>query len=611
MLALFGHGRHPDAALIEEQLLAAGRNATQAQLATRLGAPYKVFGGVNEFRKELGIRFEAWNAEAGLPRDWPIPPGERSRIRTELGRQMFLAEFGRPAADARELSGLLARASRQRTTAVAGYDLTFSPVKSVSALWAVAPREVADRIERAHAAAVTDTLTWLEDHASYTRLGRSGVQQVDVRGLIGAAFTHRDSRAGDPDLHTHVAISNKVQTLDGRWLALDGRPLHKMTVAASERYNARLEAHLVADPGVRFADRPGADAGKRPVREIVGVPVQLTKVWSARRASINVRRAALSAQFQADHGRPPGPVEAVKLAQQATLETRPSKHAPRSHAEQRTAWRGEALAALGGEQALTAMLAGVRRPPPARHVRVSPGWVVQTAETVLETVQSQRATWQEAHVRAEAERRARAASIELSHLDEAVERVVAAVLSPALSMPLGVQEPISEPAGLRRRDGVSVYATAGTQLYTSAQIVTAERSLLATAGLVDGRGSSTGGSRRRPVSSWRCSSPPPVGCSLTLLRPSWSGSWPPPARGCSPRSPQLGPARPPRWRCSPGPGPTTAAASSASHRRQPRLRCWAPRSAQRSARRPTPSRSSPGRWTGCTPPPLLGRCRPG
>ena len=40
-----------------------------------------------------------------------------------------------------------------------------------------------------------------------------GVRQVDVPGLVATAFTHRDSRAGDPDLHTHVAVANKVQTL--------------------------------------------------------------------------------------------------------------------------------------------------------------------------------------------------------------------------------------------------------------------------------------------------------------------------------------------------------------------------------------------------------------
>src|SRR3712207_544521 len=129
---------------------------------------------------------------------------------------MFTEVYGRPPADARELSGFLARASRPATRAVAGYDMTFSPVKSVSALWAIAPRQVAEQIEAAHAAAVADTLAWLERQACFTRLGAGGARQVETRGLIAAVFTHRDSRAGDPDLHTHVAVSNKVQTDEDR-----------------------------------------------------------------------------------------------------------------------------------------------------------------------------------------------------------------------------------------------------------------------------------------------------------------------------------------------------------------------------------------------------------
>ncbi len=68
-------------------------------------------------------------------------------------------------------------------------------------------------------------------------------------------FTHRDSRAGDPDLHTHVAVANKVQTRDGRWLSIDGRVLFKVNVAASEIYNTALEQHLRDTLGVRFAAR--------------------------------------------------------------------------------------------------------------------------------------------------------------------------------------------------------------------------------------------------------------------------------------------------------------------------------------------------------------------
>jgi len=507
MLALFGEGRHPDADAIEKQLFADGHSAQVALKATRLGSPYKLVNGPGGFRIELARRFEQANAGAGLPRDWPVPEAERAAIRTALGREMFTAQYGRAPTGARELSGLLARASRQQSTAVAGYDLTFTPVKSVSALWALAPREVAQSIERAHAEAVELSLTWLEDNAAYTRLGRGAVRQVETRGLIAAAFTHRDSRAGDPNLHTHVAVSNKVQVADtaaagadaGRWLALDGRPLHKLTVAASERYNTRLEALLRDTLGVEFTERPG-EPGKRAVREIVGVDERLLTTWSARRLMIDVRRGELAGQFQVRHGRPPGPIEALKLAQQATLETRQAKHAPRSHAQQRQVWRGDALRVLGTPQALGAMLDSVlhglrarrhehpdRLGRPAVRAVDTPSWVADTAEQVLITVQSSRATWQQAHVRAEAERAVRTANLPLARIDAAVERIVAAALSPACSLPLGVHEPVSEPAALRRSDGTSVYATAGAQLFTSPAVLAAEQVLLTLAGRTGGR----------------------------------------------------------------------------------------------------------------------------
>jgi hypothetical protein len=208
MVALFGKGRHPNAEQIERAAHLAGNDPQQVDRASRLGAPYRVFEQANEFRRRCAQEFRDFNAARGLDGVTPVPEEERARIRTELATSMFVDSYGRPPADQRELSGHLARISRQATTAVAGYDLTFSPVKSVSTLWAIAPPEIAAAIEQAHADAVADTLRWLEDHAAYTRTGHHGVAQVDVQGLIAAAFTHRDSRAGDPDLHTHVAISN-------------------------------------------------------------------------------------------------------------------------------------------------------------------------------------------------------------------------------------------------------------------------------------------------------------------------------------------------------------------------------------------------------------------
>ena len=194
--------------------------------------------------------------------------------------------------------------------------------------------------------------------------GRKGSGRSTSEAWSRTAFTHRDSRAGDPDLHTHVAVANKVQTLDGRWLSIDGRVLFKANVAASETYNTALEQHLRETLGVRFAERPGTDPTKRPIREIVGVDPRLNQRWSTRRAHINTRRGELAIQFQNDHGRPPTPVEALHLAQQATLETRDAKHEPRSLTEQRATWLNEAAAVLGGADAVASMVRTALAPPP-------------------------------------------------------------------------------------------------------------------------------------------------------------------------------------------------------------------------------------------------------
>ena len=54
-------------------------------------------------------------------------------------------------------------------------------------------------------------LEFLQDHAAFTRRGHAGAVQADTDGYVAAAFTHRTSRAGDPQLHTHVLVSAKVR----------------------------------------------------------------------------------------------------------------------------------------------------------------------------------------------------------------------------------------------------------------------------------------------------------------------------------------------------------------------------------------------------------------
>lgn len=469
MLQLFGHGLDPVS-------------------GERLGRPYRLYDNqlADDFRAEVGLRTRALNAGNEL-----TPPASRAdirtRARTEIAREFFAEEHGRAPSNPRELDAALKRYSRPARAAVAGFDLTFSPVKSVSTLWAVAPSHVSAVIEQAHNAAVSDALSFIEREALFTREGLDGARQVETRGLLAAAFTHRDSRAGDPDIHTHVAVANKVQTTTGKWLAIYGRVLYESAVAASETYNTALEYHLSERLGVRFAARPDAKRGKRPVREIVGVDPSLNQEWSKRRRDIDARRSELSADFQKTHGRPPTPIEAIGLAQQANLETRDAKHEPRSLAEQRSVWHDEAVSKLGSQHALDDMVAEALHPIAANRDVVSATWVTATAQRVVAELEAHRATWKATHVRAEVQRQVRATEIDPGHLDAAAGRVIDHVLE-RLSVNLTPDlDPIGDPEKLRRSDGASVYWHTGRDLFTSPRILEAEQHIVTAAAREDGR----------------------------------------------------------------------------------------------------------------------------
>ncbi|GAA5122405.1 hypothetical protein GCM10023339_40750 [Alloalcanivorax gelatiniphagus] len=502
MQNLFGAGHHPLATARTTELDrrigradVASPTPADYQAAARLGAPYKIYeNDISPFRIEVAQRLAAANQAAGLPRDWPVPAAERASIRTQVATELFRTEHRRSPADARELATTIAKRSRPKTTAVAGYDLTFSPVKSVSTLWAIADPKTAAVIERAHQAAIKDALDFLETKALFTRRGSNGARQVDVRGLIATAFTHRDSRAGDPDLHTHVAVANKVQTRSpdgtGKWLAIDGRPLHKAVVSASETYNTALERHLMDALGIRFEERPNTDARKRPVREIVGVDPELNTRFSKRRLDLEERRKVLAAAFQAAHGRPPTPVETLQLSQQATLETREAKHEPRSLAEQRETWHREANEVLGTPQRVAEMIQGALNPQAAAAKTVTDSaWFAETADRIVAAMEGGRSTWQYWHVYAEAQRHVRGADVPTDQVTHVVGLLVNEVLnghSMRMVRSTDAFAGIIEPAELRRADGSSVYTTAGSDLFTSTRILAAEERLVSAAGRRDG-----------------------------------------------------------------------------------------------------------------------------
>ncbi|WP_109529280.1 MobF family relaxase [Nocardia aurea] len=491
MKSLFGLGRHPDAEQIEDDVydtrLAAGDTPKAAHKAadkaSRLGNPFRVYTPTSDYRKQCAKAYEAHNIAHGKPRTDRIADEVRAQIRSYVAFDMFTDEYERPPVDERELSGWIAKNSRPPTTAVAGFDLTFSPVKSVSVLWALAPLSISEKIEAAHHAAIADALRWLQREGIFTRLGRNGVRQVDVDGIVAACFTHRDSRAGDPDLHTHVLIANRVRTVDGLWRTLDSATLHHVVVTVSEIYNTRLEHHLEDTVGVEFAPRPGTDPTKRPIREILGTPLRLIEAWSRRETAIRARVGELSATFQHRHGREPIPSEVRDLAQQATLETRPTKHGLRSFAQQRSSWRAEAIALLGDRETLARVVSTALNPLRAPRVTATGEWIAATADLVIEVVAEHRPTWRAANVRAEIERHIRG-KIRGRDWEPVTEAVLAEALAPSRSIPRGDPDIAAEPelasipAVLARGDGASVYTHAGSQIYTSTRVLAAEKALI-------------------------------------------------------------------------------------------------------------------------------------
>src|SRR5207249_25336 len=175
------------------------------------------------------------------------------------------------------------RRLEQKTLApVAGYDLVFSPPKSVSLLHALGSDEVRHTVSQAHLTAWQAALAYLEERACVTRKGKNGRVRERGSGFVAAAYQHRTSRAQDPHLHTHVIVANMTKTpSDGEWRALDGGPILKhYRLAAGYLYQSQLRFELTRSLGVEWREPENGMA------EIAGVPHGALRAFSQRRAQV-------------------------------------------------------------------------------------------------------------------------------------------------------------------------------------------------------------------------------------------------------------------------------------------------------------------------------------
>ena len=248
-----------------------------------------------------------------------------------------------PYASATELAKVRAAERGTDPHQVPYFDLTVDVVKSVSVLHAsyrVAARQARERGDQGQAAALDaraeeieaalldsarEAVAWLERHATYTRTGHHSARTGEWRdgdGLVASVFLHHISRDGDPHLHVHIAVWNRVQRADGadkKWRTLDSRSLHNQRLAVAPVTDRIVETRLSA---LGYAMVPREDGNGA---EVGGISQDVMNLFSSRSRALTPELKTLISQYQKTHGKPPSKRTVWLLGQQAAQNTRRTK----------------------------------------------------------------------------------------------------------------------------------------------------------------------------------------------------------------------------------------------------------------------------------------------
>ena len=422
-----------------------------------------------------------------------------------------------PYASATELAEVRAAERGKDPRQVPYFDLTVSAVKSVSVLHAsyrVAARQArqrgdqdraaaldarADEIEAALMDSAREAVAWLEQHATYTRTGHHSARSGEWRdgaGLVASLFLHHLSRDGDPQLHVHVAIWNRVQRADGadgKWRTLDSRSLHNQRLAVAPVADRILETKLSA-LGYVMVPRPDGNGA-----EVGGVGQDVKDLFSSRAVAVTGKLDRLAQQYQAVHGRPPSRRTLWLLHQQAGQNTRRTKAQARrtiagrtgaaepTEAQRLAAWEAQTarreIHALSSVHEHVAAFAASQRAARAR-AALDDAAKRKAARIAVAEVQKHHAVWSMAQLRFEVHR---ALPVLEASIDGPV--VVDEVTRLAVSGRAGtevVQVTVPDitdvtSLGVRASDGGSIYRPPNEERYCTLAHLDIEEQILAAA----------------------------------------------------------------------------------------------------------------------------------
>jgi AAA domain/TrwC relaxase len=396
------------------------------------------------------------------------------------------------------------------------FDLTVSAVKSVSVLHAsyqVCAWQARNRGDDAQAAvfdarageledalmeSAREAVSWLDRHAAYTRTGHHSAQSGEWRdgaGLVASLFLHHLSRDGDPQLHVHVAIWNRVQRADGaddKWRTLDSRTLHSQRLGVAPVADRILETRLTA---LGYVIVPRADGNGA---EIGGIPQDVMDLFSSRSVAVTGETERLAREYETVHGKPPSRRTLWLLHQQAGQNTRRTKTLARrtlagqtgttepTAAQRLAAWQAQTvdreLRALSAVHEQVTQFASVR----ADSAPAALGDAAKrtAARIAVAEVQTHHAVWSMAQLRFEVHR-----ALPVLPPGTDGEQMVTEVARLAVSGRSGAEvvqviaPDITDVTGLgvRASDGGSIYRPPNAERYCTLAHLDAEEQILAAA----------------------------------------------------------------------------------------------------------------------------------
>lgn len=240
---------------------------------------------------------------------------------------------------AKELVKLIAiRHDRQHRS---GHDLTFSPPKSFSTLWASLPEREGKVLLLIMWRSFKIAFRHAEATAAFTRRGKGG-RRHEKCDLVAASYLHVTNRLNQPQVHVHAIVPNLTLRADGTSGTIISRKLYEAQRSMNRVFLNEM-ARQLQRLGVQL--EPDGETFR-----IAALPRSLDEAHSTRRAQIKAAMRASGAE---------GP----KAAEAATLATRRRKvHVPLDVLLER--WRQVGLHhGFSTEQAVALIRPFLRQPP--------------------------------------------------------------------------------------------------------------------------------------------------------------------------------------------------------------------------------------------------------